>query len=64
MHGEMQSLKELCERGRPVMLIFGGPACSACKAMYPDVGRWQAALADRLTIAVLTGGTRDPFQLG
>jgi len=41
------------------MLIFTGPRCSACKVMYPQVGRWQQALAGRLNIVVMTGGTRE-----
>lgn len=59
MHGEMRTLRGLVEDGRPVMLIFTGPRCGACKAMMPDLGRWQQALGDRLRIALLSGGTVD-----
>jgi thiol-disulfide isomerase/thioredoxin/uncharacterized membrane protein YphA (DoxX/SURF4 family) len=57
VHGAQRSLSGLLETGRPAMLIFAGPRCGACKAMMPQVGRWQASLAERLTIVVMTGGT-------
>lgn len=57
VQGQVHTLASLVEHGRPALLIFAGPRCGACKAMMPQVGRWQAALNERLTIAVLTGGT-------
>jgi uncharacterized membrane protein YphA (DoxX/SURF4 family)/thiol-disulfide isomerase/thioredoxin len=54
--GDMRSMSELLSHGQAALLIFAGPSCGACKAMMPQVGRWQAALEDRLTIAVMTGG--------
>jgi uncharacterized membrane protein YphA (DoxX/SURF4 family)/thiol-disulfide isomerase/thioredoxin len=55
--GQTRSLQEFVGRGRPVLLIFAGPSCGACKAMMPQVGRWQDSLEDRMTILVMTGGT-------
>jgi uncharacterized membrane protein YphA (DoxX/SURF4 family) len=59
MEGKVRTLQSLCDSGIPTMLIFTGPRCSACKVMYPQVGRWQQALAGRLNIVVMTGGTRE-----
>jgi thiol-disulfide isomerase/thioredoxin/uncharacterized membrane protein YphA (DoxX/SURF4 family) len=59
MHGNVKSLVGYVETGVPTMLIFTGPRCSACKAMYPDVARWQNALAGRLNIVVMTGDTHE-----
>lgn len=57
LDGQGRSLESLCGRGLPVLLVFGGPGCGACKDLFPLVGRWQVALADRLTIAVISNGS-------
>jgi uncharacterized membrane protein YphA (DoxX/SURF4 family)/thiol-disulfide isomerase/thioredoxin len=59
MRGQTQTLASLTEGGVPTMLVFTGPRCTACKAMMPDLARWQRSLKGRLEIAVMTGGTED-----
>ena len=59
LHGETRTLESLCARGRPVVLVFISPSCGPCQQMLPELGRWQAALADRLTVAVVSQGTAD-----
>jgi thiol-disulfide isomerase/thioredoxin/uncharacterized membrane protein YphA (DoxX/SURF4 family) len=64
LHGEQRSLEALCARGRPVVLLFLSPDCSSCRALLPEVGRWQAMLGDRLTVAVITSGaSRDDLGM-
>jgi len=55
--GATATLEDMVARGRPVVLVFGDPACGWCEALLPDLARWQATLADRMTIALLTTGT-------
>lgn len=55
--GTTHSLESLCARGRPVALIFATPDCGGCRQLLPDIGRWQASLGDRVTIAVVSMGT-------
>jgi peroxiredoxin/uncharacterized membrane protein YphA (DoxX/SURF4 family) len=55
--GEVISLGALRARGRPVALVFADPGCGGCKPLLAAVGRWQATLADRLTIAVVSTGS-------
>ena len=57
VNGETQSLTSIRERGRPVLLVFAGADCGACKLLMPDVGRWQDTLSDQLSIAVLGNGS-------
>jgi peroxiredoxin len=47
----------LLERGHPVALVFLSRDCSMCSAMLPSLARWQATLADRLTIAPVVAGS-------
>lgn len=54
---ETLTLAGLCALGRPVVLVFISPNCAGCRALLPDLGRWQAALAEQLTIAVLSIGS-------
>jgi peroxiredoxin len=55
--GEVISLGALRARGRPVALVFADPGCGGCEPLLAAVGRWQATLADRLTIAVVSTGS-------
>jgi uncharacterized membrane protein YphA (DoxX/SURF4 family)/peroxiredoxin len=57
--GETVTLESLCARGNPVALMFVGPGCGACWMMLPHIRRWQETLADRLTVAVISGGTAE-----
>ena len=58
-HGEEVTLESLCARGRPVVLLFMSPYCGPCQTLLPGVSRWQAVLADRLTIAIVSTGTEE-----
>jgi methylamine dehydrogenase accessory protein MauD len=58
--GERMTLAKLRGRGRPVLLAFARPTCGPCTTLFPALARWQRALADRITIAVIsTGSARD-----
>jgi len=57
VHGETLTLDSLRGRGQPVALVFAEPACGPCRRLFPYLGRWQATLADRVTIAVVTSGS-------
>jgi peroxiredoxin len=54
--GAMVTLESLCARGRPVVLFFVGPNCGSCVEMFPDLARWNVALSDRVTFAVISNG--------
>lgn len=55
---EMISLEGLRAPGKPLVLIFTNPTCAPCAALMPEVARWQRDYADKLTIAVLSHGSR------
>ena len=57
LRGETRSLRSLLEGGRPLVLVFTDPGCGSCWALLPELGRWQAILADRLTLALLSTGS-------
>jgi uncharacterized membrane protein YphA (DoxX/SURF4 family)/thiol-disulfide isomerase/thioredoxin len=56
LHGETRTLESLRAGGRPVALVFVSPGCGPCREVFPDLGRWQGALADRLTVALISKG--------
>jgi peroxiredoxin/uncharacterized membrane protein YphA (DoxX/SURF4 family) len=60
--GERVSLAGLLRAGRPVLLIFAGADCWGCKVLLPVVRRWQREYGDRLTVAVLSGATREETE--
>jgi hypothetical protein len=36
------------------MVVFADPGCCECRQLFPHVGRWQEALATRLTIVLIS----------
>ena len=40
-----------------MVIVFVAPNCGPCRTVLPDLGRWQATLSDRLTVAVISSGT-------
>jgi methylamine dehydrogenase accessory protein MauD len=50
------TLETLRAPGKPVILLFTDPDCGPCKAMLPDVGRWQEEYAQKLTVALVSRG--------
>lgn len=48
--------------GKPILLVFAEPTCSACNTMMPKLGRWNRELADVLTVAVMSTGTVEANQ--
>jgi methylamine dehydrogenase accessory protein MauD len=59
LHGEQVGLPELLARGRPVLLMFMSPFCGPCASMLPRVQQWQHTLSERLTLALISQGTRE-----
>ena len=56
-HGRIQTLESLTGRKQPLVLVFVAPGCGPCKKLLPELAQWQATLADRLTVAVISQGT-------
>ena len=50
------SLDGLRQEGKPVVLVFSDANCGPCKALMPDLTRWQRQYSSKLTIAVITRG--------
>jgi hypothetical protein len=59
IHGQRRTLEELLEPGRPVALVFVSPTCTGCRSLWPELGRWQNMLGDRLTLAVISSGSAE-----
>jgi peroxiredoxin/uncharacterized membrane protein len=54
--GGTVTLETLHERDKPVVLVFTEAGCGACDALKPEIARWQSEQAERLTVAVVSGG--------
>jgi peroxiredoxin len=59
LDGASVTLDALREGGKPILLLFSEPGCSACDTILPDVGRWQREHSDRLTIVPISRGGAD-----
>lgn len=57
--GGTTTLASLLARGRPVVMAFTSPTCGPSNKTIPHLARWQTALAERVTLAIIAGGTRE-----
>jgi peroxiredoxin/uncharacterized membrane protein YphA (DoxX/SURF4 family) len=57
LDGEPLTLAALRAPGHPVLLMFGDPRCEPCQSLLPELARWQADQAGRLTAALISRGT-------
>jgi uncharacterized membrane protein YphA (DoxX/SURF4 family) len=60
---ELVSINDLCDRGKPVALIFMEPGCGPCGRLFPDLLSWKPALDERLTIAVVARRPDTEFEI-
>jgi methylamine dehydrogenase accessory protein MauD len=56
------SLGGLTARGKPVLLVFTHQGCGPCTLLLPELARWQAALSEKITVAVVSGGDSELHQ--
>jgi len=61
--GGSVDLESLLGRGKPALLVFAHPRCGPCGDLLPDIARWEAALRERLTVAVISWGDEIDNQL-
>lgn len=55
-NGAKIALTDLLHAGKPVLLAFVDARCGPCRALLPDLARWQRELAEELTVAVVATG--------
>jgi methylamine dehydrogenase accessory protein MauD len=59
LEGETRTLTDLRAEGKPVMLLFSDPLCGPCTALLPQISEWQHQYADRLSMVLVSAGTRE-----
>lgn len=62
--GRTKSLEILRSPGQPVALVFMDPGCGPCRALLPELRRWQLQLSQALTIAVISRDSDDDADPG
>ena len=54
--GAKVSLQTLLASGKPAVFLFVSPTCEPCKALLPEVEKWEAEIGDRVSFALLSSG--------
>ena len=55
--GGAQSLPQLLESGKPLLLIFTNPHCGPCITLFHEISEWQKTHGDKLAIVLITRGS-------
>lgn len=58
VRGVKASLQGLLSVGKPVLLVFSHPDCGPCNSLMPDIAQWQNALAEELSVVLVSDGSR------
>jgi len=59
LNGNVVPPENLLALGKPVLLVFSDPDCGPCRALLPDLARWERDHAESLTLALVSRGTPD-----
>jgi len=54
--GKTVTLDSLSRQGKPILLLFSEPGCSACDEALPEVAQWQREYGDRLLVIPIGRG--------
>jgi thiol-disulfide isomerase/thioredoxin len=57
LEGETLTLHELIGSGLPAALVQISPKCGPCRALVPELIRWQRALAHELKVVAVSSGS-------
>jgi hypothetical protein len=57
VHGTQVALPDLLARGKPLLLIFSDPGCSACRTLEPDIASWRRSIDLPYTVQVISRKT-------
>ena len=59
MQGREVSLEQLLMRARPLLFIFVSPTCVPCRALLPEIGKWQEELRDKIDFIFFSAGSAE-----
>jgi len=54
--GDDVSLRDVLASGRPAALVQISPKCAPCRAMLPELSRWQRTFAEELDVVTVSSG--------
>jgi thiol-disulfide isomerase/thioredoxin/uncharacterized membrane protein YphA (DoxX/SURF4 family) len=57
MQGKEVTFEQLLMRGRPLLFFFMSPTCAPCKALLPEIGKWQEELAGKVDFIFFSRGS-------
>lgn len=58
IHGVTHTLTELMSNGKPIALVFTESKCAACRALIPEIQRWQELHSEKMNFAAVNSGSR------
>ncbi len=59
MNGKTVSFEQLLMRGRAMLFFFISPTCAPCKALLPEIGKWQEEFAGKIDFIFISTGSAE-----
>jgi thiol-disulfide isomerase/thioredoxin/membrane protein YdbS with pleckstrin-like domain len=59
MNGRAVSFEQLLMRGKAMLFFFISPTCAPCKALLPQIGKWQEELAGKVDFIFVSSGSTE-----
>jgi thiol-disulfide isomerase/thioredoxin/uncharacterized membrane protein YphA (DoxX/SURF4 family) len=59
MQGRAVSFEQLLMRGKPMLFFFISPTCAPCKALLPEIGKWQEEFAGKVEFIFVSTGSAE-----
>ncbi len=52
-------LRDVFANSKPAVFVFVAPTCEPCRALLPDLERWEAELGERVNFILISTGTAE-----
>jgi peroxiredoxin/uncharacterized membrane protein YphA (DoxX/SURF4 family) len=57
LNGKEISVRDLINRGKPVLFFYVSPTCQPCEALLPEIAGWENELGEKINFVFISNGS-------